>query len=175
MSNQRYGIFESTHITGRNFSFVSDVDLENGMLVHKGELIPGSKDIYEALIPTAVTIANEPVFVVGNPAWNYDTSSKVNQNEDMYYIKAGKVFRVYELNRNDKFGIADYGIEGTPVVGQFVGLQAGSAKPVAAATAPNTAFVGKVIQEVDMGHEYFVGQTVDNRIKKIRIEVVNNG
>jgi len=169
------GIFESTHIIGRNFSLVSDVELENGMLVHKGDLIAGSKDVYQALIPTAATIADQPVYVVGNPAWSYDTSSLINQNEDNYAIKAGTVFRAYKLNPTDKFGIADYGIVGTPVVGEFVGLQAGSAKPVAAAATPSTAFVGKVIQEVDMGHQYFVGQTVDNRIKKIRIEVVKNG
>ena len=169
------GIFESTHITGRNFFFISSVEMENGMLVHKGELVPGSKDVYEALIPTAATIDIQPVYVVGNPAWNYDSSSMVNQNEDNYTIKAGTVFRVYSLNVADKFGIADYGIEGTPIVGQFVGLQNGSAKPIASATEPDTAFVGKVIQEVDMGHEYFVGQAVDNRLKKIRIEVVKNG
>ena len=169
------GIFESTNISGKNLSFVSTVELENGMLVHKGDLIEGSKDVYEALIPTASTINSQPVYVVGNPAWNYDTSSSVNQNEDNYVIKAGTVFRVYSLKPTDKFGIADYGINGTPVVGEFVGLQANSAKPVAAATAPGTAFVGKVIQEVDMGHEYFVGMPVDNRTKKIRIEVVKNG
>ena len=169
------GIFESTNITGRNYSFVSAVDLENGMLVHKGELVPGSKDVYEALIPTSATINDEPVFMVGNPAWSYDTSSVVNQNEDNYIVKAGTVFRVYGLKVTDKFGIADYGIEGTPVVGQYVGLQAGSAKPIAAASAPATAFVGRVIQEVDMGFEYHVGQHVDNRTKKIRIEVVKNG
>ena len=113
------GIFESTHITGRNFFFVASVEMENGMLVHKGELIPGSKDVYEALIPTAATIDTQPVYVVGNPAWNYDSSSMVNQNEDNYSIKAGTVFCVYSLNVTDKFGIADYGIEGTPVVGQL--------------------------------------------------------
>ena len=169
------GIFESTNITGRNYSFVSTVDLENGMLVHKGALVPGSKDIYEALIPTSATIAAEPVFVVGNPAWSYDTSSLVNQNENNYYIKAGVVFRVYGLKVTDKFGIADYGIDGTPVVGKYVGLQNGSAKPIAAATAPSTAFVGKVIQEADMGFEYYIGQHIDSRTKKIRIEVVKNG
>jgi hypothetical protein len=169
------GIFESTRITGKNYSFVSTVDLENGMLVHKGELVAGSKDVYEALIPTASTIANEPVYVVGNPAWSYDASSAINQNEDNYVIKAGTVFRVYGMNVTDKFGVADYGIEGTPVIGQYVGLQAGNTKPVASAARPATAFIGRIIQEVDMGAEYFVGQSVNNRTKKIRIEVEKNG
>jgi hypothetical protein len=154
---------------------LASVELENGMLVHKGELVAGSKDVYEALIPTATTIASEPVYVVGNPAWNYDTTSLVNQNEDEYTIKAGIVFRGYGLIVTDKFGVADYGIDGTPVVGEYVGAQAGSPKLKASATKPAGAFVGKVIQEVDMGHEYFMGQTVEKRKKKIRIEVIKNG
>jgi len=170
-----YGIFESTHITGRNFSFISDVDLENGMLVHKGELVDATKEVYRAIIPTAATIANEPVFVIGNPAWNYDTSSIVNQNECKYFIPAGKVFRVYCLNTNDKFGVADYGITGDPVVGEYVGLAPDSARPVASATRPTGAFVGQVVQIVDMGYDYFVGVDVNQRTHKVRIEVVRNG
>ena len=170
-----YGIFESTNINpGRNYSFVATVDLENGMLVHKGDLVAGSKDVYEAIIPTTASINAEPVYVVGNPAWSYDSSSIINQNEEEYIIKAGKVFRVYNLKATDKFAIADYGIDGTPVVGQYVAPQNGSGKLAASASAPSTAFVGKVIKIADMGYQYFVGQIVDQRTKKVIIEVVKN-
>ena len=90
MAIERYGIFESTHITGRNFSFVSDIDLENGMLIHKGELVDGTKEVYRAVIPTAATVNNEPVFVIGNPAWSYDQSSIINQNECNYLSQRGR-------------------------------------------------------------------------------------
>jgi len=170
-----YGIFESTHITGRNFSFVSDVNLENGMLVHKGELVDATKEVYRAIIPTAGTLESEPVYVIGNPAWNYDTSSIVNQNECKYFIPAGKVFRVYSLNPTDKFGVADYGIEGEPVVGEYVSLAADSARLAASASLPATGFAGRVVQIVDMGFNYFVGVNVTQRTYKVRIEVVRNG
>ena len=170
-----YGIFESTNITGRNYSFVGAINLENGMLVHKGDLVAGSKDVYEAVIPTTATLATNPVYVVGNPAWNYDTTSIMKQNEDNYIVKAGTVFRGYGLEKTDKFGVADYGISGTPVVGQYVGVESGTAKLVASATEPTTAFVGKVIQITDMGYVPFVGQAVDQQAKKVRIEVVKNG
>ena len=176
--NGVYGIFESTHITGRNFSFVSDVAMENGMLVHKGELVNQVQgtEVYRAVVPTAATIAaDEPVYVIGNPAWNYDKSSIVNQNEDKYFIPAGKIFRVYQLNVTDKFGIADYGIEGTPVVGEYVSLDADSTKPIASATLPDGGFAGRVIEIRDMGFEYWVGQPVNQRTYKVRIEVVRNG
>jgi hypothetical protein len=171
-----YGIFESTNISGKNYSFVSAVDIENGTLLHKGDLVTGSKDVYQAIIPTTASIAaNTPVYVVGNPAWSYDTGSVVNQNEDAYIIKAGIVFRVYELKANDKFGIADYGIDGTPAVGEYVGLQNASGKPVAAVSAPANGFVGKVIEITQMGFDYFVGVSVSTIVNKVRIEVVKNG
>ena len=173
---ERYGIFESTRITGQNLSFISDVNMENGWLVHKGELVDSEREIYRAIIPTAGTLATEPVYVVGNPAWNYDTTSLINQNECNYFIPAGKVFRVYTLNPNDKFGIANYGVDGIPVVGEYVGLQAGSAKPIASAAPPaGSAFVGRVNELRQMGNEYHVGTSVDQRTVKVRIEVVSNG
>jgi len=41
-----YGIFESTNIKGRNFTFRGDWDIENGTFVTCGEII--TKDIYKA-------------------------------------------------------------------------------------------------------------------------------
>ena len=183
MANKLYGIFESSHITGRNFSFVSDIDLENGMLVHRGELVTDVQgtEVYRAVLPTAASISgNEPVYVIGNPAWSYDSSSIVNHNEDKYYIPAGKIFRVYSLNVSDKFGIADYGIEGIGnddniAVGEYIRLLAGSAKPERATTMPSNGFAARVIDIRDMGHEYWVGQKIDQRTRKIRVEVVRNG
>ena len=173
----KYGIFESTNIKGKCLSFIGAVDIENGSLVNKGELVTGSKDIYNAIVPTAATLEDEPVYVVGNPAWDYDESSKTNQNEDAYIIKAGKPFRVYGLNKGDKFGIADYGIDGgTPEVGKFVGLQDGSGKPELSDTEPTaSAFVGEIVYIRNLGANYFVGQEVDTKVSKVVIRVIKNG
>ena len=184
MANGLYGIFESTLITGRNFSFVSDRDLENGMLVHRGELVSDVKgnEVYQAIVPTGVSISrNESVYVIGDPAWSYDESSIVNQNEDKYFIPAGKIFRVYSLNVGDRFGIADYGIEGHGIegneveVGHYIGLLADSTRPERSTSLPSNGFAARVIQIRDMGHEYFVGQKIDQRTRKVRVEVVRNG
>ena len=179
MANKLYGTFESTHTTGRNFSFVSDRDMENGMLVHRGELVDDVKgyEVYRAVMPTAQSIsANEPVYVVGNPAWNYDTSSIINQNEDQYFIPAGKVFRVYSLNVSDRFGVADYGIEGgDATVGEYVGLLSGSARPVRSASEPANGFAARIIEIREMGNVYHVGQKVDQTSRRVRVEVTRNG
>ena len=174
-----YGIFESTNIRGKNFSMQSANDVENGTLVVRGDLI--TKDIYEAQLPATATLATAPVFVVGHPAWSYDTSSVVNQNENAFINKAGKAFRTYELAANDRFAIADYGIDfsdvgNAPAVGQFLGLANGSGTPVASATEPSgSAFVGKIVAIKDQGNAYFIGQDVNLRTKKIVIEVIQNG
>ena len=176
MAKGIYGVFESTLITGRNFSFINeDTDLENGMLVHKGDMVEGYTEVYEAVIPTAASIsAGEPVYVIGNPAWNYDNSSTINQNENKYFIPAGKVFRVYQLNVTDKFGISDYSIQGTPAVGEYVGLATNSGFPVASATVPANGFVGKVIEIASLGFNYWVGQDLNMQAKRVRIEVIRN-
>ena len=174
-----YGIFESTNIKGRNWTFRSDSDIENGTLVTCGELI--TKDIYKAELPAAGTLATAKVYVVGHPAWSYDNSSVVNQNENAFIIKAGKNFRTYELLVNDRFTIADYGIDlagvgGEAEVGQYLGLAAGSGKPRASATEPTgSAFVGQIIAVKDQGNQYYVGQDVDLRLKKVVIRVLKNG
>ena len=174
-----YGIFESTNIKGRNWTFRGDVDIENGMLVTKGALI--TKDIYKAVLPATATLEDEPVYVVGHPAGSYDSSSATNKNENGYINKAGKNFRVYELAANDRFAIADYGIDLTGVggnveAGQFVGLANGSGKPVASAAKPTgSAFIGEVIEVKNQGNTYFVGTEVDLRITKVVISVIQNG
>ena len=171
------GIFESTNIRGKCLNFVADAELENGMLVQKGGLAAGKADVYQALLPAAATMASGPAYVVGDPAWSYDSSSIANQNEDEYAIPAGKVFRAYELAAGDRFAVGDYGIDGGPVAaGGFVGLQDGSGKPVFAAAEPSgSAFVGKVVSVRELGFKYDVGAPVDTRVKKACIEAIKNG
>jgi hypothetical protein len=189
-----YGIFESNNINGRNLSFVSTIDIENGQLLHRGELQTGSKDVFNAVIPNSATLADTPVFVVGDPAWNYTNYSATDQNEDAYIIPKGKVFRVYPLgnikNVPDRFSVASYSIDfsgvtgATPAVGQYITAQApvpasgttGGKFYVASDAAPTgVAFVGKITRVQNMGFEYYVGKNVDTRITKVFIEVVQNG
>jgi hypothetical protein len=192
--NMAYGIFESNNINGRNLSFVSTVDIENGQLLHRGELVTGSKDVFNAILPTAGSLADTPVFVAGDPAWNYTNYSALDQAEDAYIIPKGKVFRVYPLgntkNVPDRFSVASYSIDFTgvtgaaPAVGQYVTAQVpvaasgttGGKFYVASDAAPSgVGFVGKITRVTDMGYTYFVGTPVDTRVTKVFIEVVQNG
>jgi len=168
------GIFVSTNIKGKCLSFVGTNELENGMLLEKGDLVTGETQVYNTALPTG----DNTVYVAGDPAWSYDTSTVINQNENEYVIPAGKQFRVYPLEAGDRFTVADYGITGgdTVAVGDYVGLTNGSALPTATgATEPTTAFVGKVVNVVTKGFTYWVGQQVDNSVRLVTIEVVKNG
>jgi len=172
-----YGIFVSTRIKDAPLSFVSDVDMENGMLVEMGPVVDGAAkyQVYTALPPSG----EKPVYVVGDPAWSYDNSQVVNMNEDAFIIPAGTIFRVYPIssvsgNRPDRFEIADYSIDNSDDVafGDVVGLTAGSFRPIIG--GDTDAFEGKVVKVDKQGASFFVGKTVDNSVKLVTIEVIRN-
>lgn len=188
MHNVKYGVVETTfEYPARNFSMMNPTEaIENGSLVNKGELIDAALDpyanyIYEAHIPSAATLADAKVYLVADPAWSYDTSNTLNQEESFYINEAGYVFRTYELIPENKFAITDYSIDpidaATPVaVGQFLGLQDGSTRLLASAAAPaGSAFVGVVERIENRGAVYKIGQTVDLTKNMVVIRVVKNG
>ena len=165
------GIFVSTTPGMENLSFVSTAERENGMLFEKGDIVTDNPLVYNAVIPTGTAT----VYVAGNPAWNYDTSSVVNQNEDGYVIPAGKNFRVYDIPAGKRFTIADYGITGAGSIaeGDVIGLTAGSTKPTV--DGDTAVFKGKVVKVETQSYQFWVGQSVDTRAKLVTIEVVKNG
>lgn len=188
MHKEIYGVVETTFgYPSRNFSMMNDTeDLENGALVHKGELIPDATDpfanyVYEATIPTAASIATDKVYLVAHPAWEYDRMSSVCHNEEFFTNEAGKIVRTYELIPENKFAITDYSIDpistATPVeVGQFVGLQAGKTSMKASATIPTgSAFVGVIERIETRGAVYNTGQSVDLTKNMVVIRIVKNG
>lgn len=188
MQNVKYGVVETTfEYPARNFSMMNPTEaIENGSLVNKGELIDAALDpyanyIYSALIPAAASLADQKVYLVADPAWNYENYTSLSQEESRYINEAGYIFRTYELIPENKFAISDYSIDpidaATPIaVGQFLGLQDGSTRMQASAAAPaGSAFVGIVERIEKRGAVYNVGQTVDLTKTMVVIRVVKNG
>ena len=86
-------VAESTNLTGaRIFSLQATKDIQNGVIVGKGDLVTGKDQIY-----TALDDYTDGMYLVLNPAWSYDDSKLVNQNEENYVNKSDKPFRVYRL------------------------------------------------------------------------------
>ena len=83
MARTGYMVAESTFLPKSVcFSLQSDTDVENGAIVGKGDLVEGETSVYEA-----ETDYSTGMYLVLNPAWSYDTSRMVNQNEEITSIK----------------------------------------------------------------------------------------
>lgn len=115
-------VAESTNLTGaRIFSLQATKDIQNGAIVGKGDLVSGEDQIY-----TALDDYTDGMYLVLNPAWSYDDSRMVNQNEENYVNKAGKPFRAYRLEKDMKYKV--YNIEETFEVGDVVKYDAATGK-----------------------------------------------
>ena len=117
-----YMVVETTLVDGaRLFSLQSTKDLQNGAVVGKGDLVTGEREIYNAI--DDVTGGK---YLVANPAWSYDDSRLVNQNEENYINKKGIAFRAYRLEKDMKYKI--YNIDETFSVGDYVKYNATAGK-----------------------------------------------
>lgn len=115
-------VAESTNLTGaRIFSLQATKDIQNGAIVGKGDLVSGEDQIYAALDDYT-----DGMYLALNPAWSYDDSRMVNQNEENYVNNADKPFRAYRLEKDMKFKI--YNIEETFEVGDVVKYDAATGK-----------------------------------------------
>lgn len=188
-----YGVVETTKVSGRCFSFYNaSTDIENGWVVKKGApktttvggVTSPEREIYTVSAP-AVT---DRVYLVANPAWSYDDSRAVNQNEDNFINKQGVPFKGYALFKDDKFGVSDYNItpvaSETPIaVGDYIGVDGTTMKLKDLGTSTPSfaakAFVGIVREIENYGCNLIVGAGLPNGLigvtgKKVIIEVLQN-
>ena len=117
-----YNVVETTNMWGSKcLSFQATSDIENGMLVAKGDLVTGETDIYTADIPTAA----DEVYLVANPAWSYDDNRATDQNEENFINKSGVPFKVYQLKKDNKFKIYSTAITPAQKDGKDVDITVG--------------------------------------------------
>lgn len=139
-------VAESTNLTGaRIFSLQATKDIQNGAIVGKGDLVTGEDQIYIALDDYT-----DGMYLVLNPAWSYDDSRMVNQNEENYVNKAGKPFRVYRLEKDMKYKI--YNIAETFEVGDVIKYDATTGK-----YAKDTTGSLKVVYVEEQGFPFCIG------------------
>lgn len=196
-----YNVVETTNMwESKCLSFQATSDIENGMLVAKGDLVTGETDIYTAAVPTTA----DEVYLVANPAWSYDDNRATDQNEENFINKAGVPFRVYQLKKDNKFkiystaitpitsGSGENATETAVAVGQYITIDGATNKPKAVAAKPSSGFVGKVIAVEEIGFPYCIGSigqnvvigsgdtavsmgySADTRVTKVTIEVIKN-
>ena len=143
-----YMVVETTLVDGaRLFSLQSTKDLQNGAVVGKDDLVTGEREIYNAL--DEVTGGK---YLVANPAWSYDDSRLVNQNEENYINKKGIAFRAYRLEKDMKYKI--YNIDETFSVGDYVKYNATAGKYE---KDSSNASGLKVVAVEEVGFPYCIG------------------
>lgn len=143
-----YMVVETTLVDGaRLFSLQSTKDLQNGAVVGKGDLVTGEREIYNALDDVA-----GGKYLVANPAWSYDDSRLVNQNEENYINKKGIAFRAYRLEKDMKYKI--YNIDETFSVGDYVKYNATAGKYE---KDSSNASGLKVVAVEEVGFPYCIG------------------
>ena len=143
-----YMVVETTLVDGaRLFSLQSTKDLQNGAIVGKGDLVTGEREIYNALDDVV-----GGKYLVANPAWSYDDSRLVNQNEENYINKKGVAFRAYRLEKDMKYKISN--IDETFSVGDYVKYNATAGKYE---KDSSNASGLKVVAVEEVGFPYCIG------------------
>ena len=173
MARNGYMVCETTFVPRSVcFSLQSESDVENGAIVGKGDLVEGETSVYEA--EAAYT---DGMYLVANPAWSYDTSSVLNQNEENFINKAGVAFRAYRLEKDMKYKV--YNVDAAAPFAVGDGLKFESGKYVKDdGGSPKL----KVVAVEDFGFPFCVGSqgtangkfgyAVGETMKKYTIEVV---
>lgn len=143
-----YMVVETTLVDGaRLFSLQSTKDLQNGAVVGKGDLVTGEREIYNA-----IDEVTDGKYLVANPAWSYDDSRLVNQNEENYINKKGIAFRAYRLEKDMKYKI--YNVDEKFSVGDYVKYNATAGKYE---KDSSNASGLKVVAVEEVGFPYCIG------------------
>lgn len=143
-----YMVAESTLLTNaRIFSMQSTKALQNGAIVGKGDLVTGEREVYNALDDYS-----DGKYLVLNPAWSYDDSRLVNQNEENYTNVAGVAFRAYRLEKDMKYKISN--VADTFAVGDYVKYNATAGKYE---KDSSNASGLKVVAVEEVGFPYCIG------------------
>lgn len=173
MARLGYNVVETTFLPKSVcFSMQSDTDIENGAIVGKGDLVEGETSIYEA-----DTDYTDGMYLVAHPAWSYDTSRMVNQNEENFINKAGIPFRTYRLEKDMKFKVYNIDVTTPFEIGDGVKFESGKYVKDEGGS-PKL----KVVNVEDFGFPFCVGSqgtqngnfgyAVGEQMKKYTIEVV---
>ena len=148
-----YSVCETTnlravHYAERIFDAVADFDVENGMLGHLGDLAEGETHTYDFVKGAE---AGKKVVLAHNPEWTEDTSNRLNQRKDKFFIPEGVKFRAFTLAVGDEFALSKEGFAGEPEVGKYVSINGDGKLAVADAPVEGAVMVGKIMRKRQIG------------------------
>lgn len=144
----------ATHYATRIFDCVADVDIDNGTFGYMDELAEGFSHVYNF---KAGTKEGKQVVMAHNPEWTEDTSNRLNQRKDKFFIPAGTVFRAFVIDELDEFALSPEGFNAEPVVDKFVTINANGKLDVADSAAEGAVMVGKIMRKRQVGSTLVTG------------------
>lgn len=141
------------HYAERIWDAVADFDVDNGTLGYLENPVDGG------VIHTFKTGTSEgkAVVLAHNPEWTEDTSNRLNQRKDKFFIPAGIPFRAYTLKEGDEFALSESGFVGTPEIGKFVSIDGDGKLVVADAPADGAIMVGQIMRKRQVGSTLVTG------------------
>ena len=142
------------HYAERIWDAVADFDVDNGTLGYLGDVSVEGGVIYNF---NAGTSEGKEVVLAHNPEWTEDTSNRLNQRKDKFFVPAGVPFRAYTLHEGDEFALSTEGFVGTPEIGKYVSINADGKLEVADAPVDGAAMVGKIMRKRQIGSTLVTG------------------
>ena len=138
----------AVHYAERIFDCVCDVDIDNGTIGYMDGLAEGYTHIYNF---KAGTKDGAVMVLAHNPEWTEDTSCRLNQRKDKFFIPAGTPFRAFVIRVTDEFALSPEGFAGEPAVDKYVSVDGNGKLAVADAPVEGAAMVGKIMRKRQIG------------------------
>lgn len=138
----------AVHYAERIFDAVCTEDIDNGTFGYLEELETEGGVIYNFVKGTK---EGADVVMAHNPEWTEDTSNRLNQRKDKFFIPAGTPFRAFVMKERDEFALSPEGFTGEPVVDKFVSIDKEGKLAVADAPVEGAAMVGKIMRKHQIG------------------------
>ena len=138
----------AVHYAERIWDGISMDDIDNGTIGYLDGQYEEGGVIYNFVKGSKEGMT--PV-LVHNPEWTEDTTNRLNQRKDKFYVEAGVPFRAFTLHRGDEFALSKEGFVGEPVIDKYVSINADGKLVVADAPVEGAAMVGKIMRKRQIG------------------------
>lgn len=136
------------HYAERIWDAVADFDVDNGTIGYLDDVSVEGGVIYNF---KAGTMEGKSLVLAHNPEWTEDTSNRLNQRKDKFFVPAGVPFRAYTLTKGDEFALSKEGFVGTPEIGKYVSVDTDGKLVVADAPVDGAVMVGKIMRKRQVG------------------------
>lgn len=153
MANKAHVVAESSnlrcvHYAERIWDAVSTEDIDNGTFGYLNGLNVEGGVIYNF---EKGTKAGAAVVMAHNPEWSADTSNRLNQRKDKFFIEAGVPFRAYTLHEGDEFAVSTEAFVGEPEAGKFVTINTDGKLAVSDSAPEDAVMVGEIMRSRVIG------------------------